>query len=174
MLCFFYFINIVFNEYLYLYTNSINMSFYRHTHKVLCWYHNLLNIQFIYRILIDFANIDGILFHEISLYLLSFSTLIQHIPLEVVLMKKHIVIPTLLSSLQFALGFSIIYFLISFSSTLYSPTSIVNASEIHNLALDVNVYIEESRIGTSFYINTRSHNYKGEYVPLPSNPVTNN
>lgn len=38
--------------------------------------------------------------------------------------------------------------------------------------VETNIYIEESRVGTSYFINAKSNNFKYEKIPLPLNDIT--
>lgn len=49
-----------------------------------------------------------------------------------------------------------------------------NEIGIDKTVVDTNIFIEESRFGTSYFINAKSDNYKKDEIPLPKNSITSN
>lgn len=47
-----------------------------------------------------------------------------------------------------------------------------NISGIVQREVKTNIYIQESRMGNSYYINTNAHNYDSPTIPLPKNVIT--
>ena len=45
-------------------------------------------------------------------------------------------------------------------------------TDMNKITKTTNIYIEESKIGTSYFINTRTDNYKSADIKFPVNDIT--
>lgn len=52
--------------------------------------------------------------------------------------------------------------------------TVIGKQDINETEIKTNIYIEESKVGTSYIINAKSDNFKFDKIPLPENDITKN